>query len=66
MAKSTTRRAAALQITPADRIASAKVFDRWESWRARAISNLMTNDGMSYREAVKWSRRGLKKAGKWA
>jgi hypothetical protein len=65
MAKSTVRRAAALRITPADRIASANVSQKWESWRAKSISELM-NDGMSYREAVTWSRRGLKKAGKWA
>ena len=42
----------------------AFVCGRWQMWRANRIIALMI-DGMSYGDAVKWSRRYAKQEGAW-
>lgn len=37
---------------------------RWQAWRRDRIVALMI-DGMSYADAVKWSRRYAKQDGEW-
>jgi hypothetical protein len=53
-----------MKMTARDRIANARVNDKWDAWRAKAIADLM-KDGTAYAEAVKQSRRAFKRNGAW-
>jgi hypothetical protein len=51
-------------IVDVDATAVAFIDRRWNAWRANRIIACMI-DGMSYADAVKWSRRFAKADGEW-